>query len=250
MRTRLLGFLLLFIIGAFLMDRNFGTVMPLILKHEGGYVNHPRDPGGHTNKGVTLATLRRYKPGATVADLKGISNDLLHQIYKDGYWDQVKAYALPSGVDYAVFDFAVNSGPGRAAKYLQAAVGVKQDGIIGNDTLAAVAKHDPDKLINSICDARMAFLKKLPTWNTFGKGWASRVAGVRKKALALAAGAQPAPAPPKPVTAPQIPTDPVVVHVEDNPPAVKPGPAQKPVERNPWWIALFAFLGAIFGRKK
>lgn len=238
------------------MERNFQSVLPAILVHEGGYVNHPRDPGGHTNKGVTLATLRRYKPGASVADLKAISNDLLYQIYKDGYWDEVKAYALPSGVDYAVFDFAVNSGPGRAAKYLQAAVGVKQDGIIGNDTLAAVAKHDPDKLINSICDARMAFLKKLPTWNTFGKGWASRVAGVRKKALALAAGAQPAPAPPVAAPSPPrepgplaLPTEPIVVHVEDNPPAVKPGPAPKP-KMGFWWWLFEALMGWVFGREK
>lgn len=196
------------------MERNFTVVMPAVLKHEGGFSNHPADPGGATMKGVTLATFRKYKPGATVADLKAISNDMLNRIYRDGYWNKIKGDQLPSGVDYAVFDFAVNSGPGRAIKYLQAAVGVKQDGVIGPDTLDAVAKQDPVKLVNALCDARLAFMRKLSTWPTFGKGWSSRVAGVRKKAVALAgvpAGA------PKPVPAPQGPETP-----KPKPAATKP----------------------------
>lgn len=216
--------------GALIMERNFTAVMPLVLKHEGGYVNHPKDPGGHTMKGVTLATFRKYKPGATVADLKAISNDMLNRIYRDGYWNQIRGDQLPTGVDYAVFDFAVNSGPGRAAKYLQAAVGVKQDGVIGPDTLAAVAKQNPVKLVHALCDARLAFMRGLSTWGTFGKGWSSRVAGVRKKAVAMAsepAGVpKPVPAPvqpatPKPspaATEPALPLDPgtVVVLPPDN----------------------------------
>lgn len=235
------------------MDQNFGAVMPLVLKHEGGYVNHPKDPGGHTNKGVTLLTFQRYKPGATVADLKKISDDMVYRIYRDGYWNEVKGDQLPSGVDYAVFDFAVNSGPDRAAKYLQAAVGVKQDGIVGPDTLNAVAKHDPVKLVNAICDARLAFLKRLATWGTFGKGWSSRVAGVRKKAVALAS--VPADAP-KPVPAPQAPEAP-----KDAPAATEPAlrlepgtvviiKESPPQETRNWLLAkiIDAFL-AIFGRK-
>ena len=209
------------------MDRNFARVMPLVLKHEGGYVNHPKDPGGHTNKGVTLATFRVYKPKATVADLKAISTDMVHRIYRDGYWNKVRGDDLPSGLDYAVFDFAVNSGPGRAAKYLQAAVGVKQDGNIGPETLRAVSRYDTAKLINALCDARMAFLRKLPTWGTFGKGWSSRVAGVRKEALALAAS-------------PTIPTKPETVVVEES-------PAQpKKIGLLAW---LIDFITAIFWRK-
>jgi len=189
------------------MNRTFERALPLVLKHEGGFANHPKDPGGATMKGVTLATFRRYKPGASVADLKAISADMLARIYRDGYWNAVRADDLPSGVDYCVFDFAVNSGPGRAAEYLQAIAGVAQDGKIGPQTIAAVAKLDPASVINSLCNRRLAFLKRLKTWPTFGKGWESRVAGVRKEALAMVgstpAPTQPAPSPsapePKPV---------------------------------------------------
>lgn len=184
------------------MDRNFERALPLVLKHEGGFSNHKADPGGATMKGVTLATFRRYKPGASVADLKAISTDMLGRIYRDGYWNEVRGDDLPSGVDYAVFDFAVNSGPGRAAKYLQAIAGVGQDGEIGPQTLRAVAKIDPAAVINSLCNRRMAFLQGLKTWPTFSKGWTARVAGVRKEALAMvgkpvAPPSQPAPTAPK-----------------------------------------------------
>lgn len=213
------------------MDRNFGTVMPLVLKHEGGFANHPKDPGGATMKGVTLATFQKYKPGASVADLKAISDDMLHRIYRDGYWNKVRGDQLPSGLDYAVFDFAVNSGPSRAAKYLQGILGVEQDGVIGSKTLNALADRNVKELVNALCDARLAFLKRLPTWGTFGKGWSSRVAGVRKKALAMAGepaeSSKPAPAPqvpgtpkePPAATEPTLPLDPgtVVVVVEESP---------------------------------
>ena len=187
---------------------NFARSLPLVLKHEGGFANHPDDPGGATMKGVTLATFRRYKPGASVADLKAISNEMLGRIYRDGYWNVVRGDDLPSGVDYAVFDFAVNSGPGRAAKYLQAVVGVAQDGEIGPATLAAVKKvGDSAAIINSLCNRRLAFLQGLKTWSTFGKGWSSRVSGVRKEALAMAgqpSSSTPAPKPTTPVgTAPE-----------------------------------------------
>lgn len=196
------------------MNRNFERALPLVLRHEGGFADHPKDPGGATMKGVTLKTFQRYKPGATVADLKAISPDMLARIYRDGYWNAVKADDLPAGVDYAVFDFAVNSGPGRAAKYLQGACGVAQDGQIGPATLAAVAKQNPVALINSICDARLAFLRRLDTWSTFGKGWSSRVAGVRKEALRMAA------------SVPQVAPKPVPAPVE--PPAPQTPPAAKP----------------------
>lgn len=228
---------LLIAIEVFVMDRNFGTVMPLVLKHEGGFANHPKDPGGATMKGVTLATFQKYKPGASVADLKAISDDMLNRIYRDGYWSKVRGDQLPSGLDYAVFDFAVNSGPSRAARYLQGLLGVEQDGIIGPKTLNALAGRDVKDLVNALCDARLAFLKGLKTWGTFGKGWASRVAGVRKKALAMtgepAEPSKPVPAPevpetqkePPAATEPALPLDPgtvvVVVPSEPKPPETK-----------------------------
>lgn len=212
------------------MDRNFARSLSLVLKHEGGFANHPKDPGGATMKGVTLNTFRRYKPGATVADLKAISTDMLGRIYRDGYWNVVKGDDLPSGVDYAVFDFAVNSGPGRAAEYLQAIAGVAQDGEIGPKTLAAVAKLDPAAVINSLCNRRMAFLRGLKTWPTFGKGWTSRVAGVRKEALAMVG------------SKPTIPSTPGVVVIKDDTPVKW--------SKNRLLAWLLDIILAIFGGKK
>lgn len=180
------------------MDRNFARALSLVLKHEGGYVNHPKDPGGATNKGVTIGTFRRYvKSNGTVADLKAITNAQLATVYRKHYWDEVKGDDLPSGVDYAVFDFAVNSGPGRAARYLQACIGAPVDGAIGPKTVAATKKLPAAEIIDNLCDDRMEFLRALKTWPTFKNGWTSRVTGVRKEALLMAVDAH-APQKPKP----------------------------------------------------
>src|SRR5690606_36971563 len=161
------------------MDRNFARALPLVLKHEGGFVNLAADPGGATNKGVTLATFRAYvKPGGTVEDLKRITDEQVATVYYRHYWAAVNAAALPSGIDYAVFDFAVNSGPARAAKYLQAVLGVEQDGRVGPKTIAAAKARDDRDVINRLCDERLAFLKRITSggkrlWDTFGRGWES-----------------------------------------------------------------------------
>jgi lysozyme family protein len=169
------------------MDRNFPRALNAVLKHEGGYVNHPNDPGGPTNKGVTLANFRAYvKPGGTVEDLKLLTVEQAGIVYRRFYWDAVVASELPDGLDFAVFDYAVNSGPSRAVKHLQEILNVDQDGRVGPKTLAAVRSVDAEKLINALCDRRMAFLKVLKTWGTFGRGWARRVAEVRELALELA----------------------------------------------------------------
>lgn len=170
------------------MDRNFARALALVLKHEGLWSDHPDDKGGATMKGVTLANFRRYvKPSATKDDLRKITDQQVATIYKRYYWDAVRGSDLPSGIDYAVFDFAVNSGPDRAIKYLQAVVGAKQDGRIGPDTLAKTRAMMRATIINSLCDKRMTFLKRLKTWPAFGKGWTSRVSGVRSEALKMAA---------------------------------------------------------------
>lgn len=170
------------------MNGNFERALKLVLRHEGGFVNHPRDPGGATNKGITLATFRRYvKPNGTVADLKALTVEQAGIVYRRQYWDAVLGAELPSGVDYAVFDFAVNSGPHRAAQYLQRAAGVSAvDGRIGPMTLAAVRRMPADELINRLCDTRLAFLRRLKTWPTFGRGWSNRIKGVRKNAVEMA----------------------------------------------------------------
>jgi lysozyme family protein len=155
-------------------------------------------------KGVTIATFRRYiDPKATKDDLRHITDAQLADVYKRQYWDAVGGDLLPDGVDYAVFDFAVNSGPGRAARYLQSVLGAPMDGAIGSATLDAVAKMPVGVVIDRLCDARLAFLKSLGTWGTFGKGWAARVAAVRRDALLMTA--QPAAPVPAPVPAPSAP---------------------------------------------
>ncbi|GGB10264.1 hypothetical protein GCM10011491_42780 [Brucella endophytica] len=181
------------------MNRNFERALSCVLKHEGGWADNPADPGGATMKGVTLATFRRYvKPSATKADLRKITDAQLSTIYRRHYWDAVAGAELPDGVDYAVFDFAVNSGPSRAAKYLQAVAGVTQDGKIGPATLKAVRGKPHASVIHELCDKRLAFLQRLDTWKTFGKGWSSRVLGVRTEALRMAAPGLTVPTPVSP----------------------------------------------------
>lgn len=169
------------------MKENFELALEHVLVHEGGWANHPRDPGGATMKGVTLTTFRRhYGNHMTKNDLRNISSTQLKKIYKSGYWNKCKCDQLPAGVDYAVFDAAVNSGPGRSAKWLQAAVGAQQDGGIGPKTLERVSEHNPILVLDDMCDRRLAFLQGLGTWSTFGSGWGRRVEGVRSTAREMA----------------------------------------------------------------
>lgn len=200
------------------MRSNFEPSLKWLGLSEGGYVNDPDDPGGATNRGVTQATYDAFRKrnGVATQSVRRITDEEVRQIYRRQYWDRVQGDELPSGVDYAVFDFAVNSGVSRAAKHLQAIVRVGQDGIIGEITLAAVAAH-PDKarLIIDLCASRMRFLRGLSTWWKFGRGWTRRVEGdipgvqdgdigVIDRAVRLSQGATiiPAPKPPLPPAAP------------------------------------------------
>lgn len=221
------------------MDRNFTKSLALVLKHEGGWSDHPKDPGGATMKGVTLANFRRYvKPDATKADLRKITDAQLATVYRRFYWDAVAGAELPDGVDFAVFDFAVNSGPTRAAKYLQAVVNAKQDGRIGPATLAAVGAVPCAKIINTLCDNRLAFMQSLKKlWPTFKNGWTARVKDVRSKALAMASAA-----PPREITVRQIERKPITiedgaytpVHVSPDGPLADTAPStvETPVRRS------------------
>ena len=177
------------------MKENFAACLAETLRHEGGWSDHPKDPGGATMKGVTLDTYRRWRPGATKAQLRAITDAEVAAIYRKGYWDAVNADDLPAGLDLVAFDGAVNSGPSRGAKWLQAGVGAKQDGKVGPATIAAARAYDTRAAVNRACDARLAFLRTLGTWPTFGKGWSRRVASVRSTALAMAAQPRPAPKP-------------------------------------------------------
>jgi len=172
------------------MKANFADSLRAVLVHEGGYVDHPRDPGGATNKGVTLAVFQRhYGQAMSKQDLRNITDEQVETIYETGFWSRCKCDDLPGGVDYVVFDQAVNSGPGRSAKWLQSAVGVPADGGIGPRTLAAAGGKIAGDVINAMCDERLRFMKSLrggSLWTTFGKGWQRRVDGVRAHGLALA----------------------------------------------------------------
>lgn len=165
----------------------FDACLPIILHHEGGYVDHPRDPGGCTNLGITRRTLQDWRGRATTCqDVRALTMREAGDIYRARYWDAVQAASLPPGLDLLVFDCAVNSGPAQAARWLQRAVGVADDGRIGPVTLAAVKRHSAGGMIFAIVGARMAFLRLLSTWGEFGKGWERRVTAVQADALRMA----------------------------------------------------------------
>lgn len=169
------------------MRVNFPSpILGWLAESEGGYVDHPRDPGGATNRGVTQAVYDEWRGGAVKRPVRYLTDFERDAIYRKLYWNKVRGDDLPSGVDYAVFDSAVNSGVGQSARWLQRAAGVADDGIIGPITLAAVNADDPDTLIMDIITRRMAFLRQLSTWSTFGRGWTERVASVRLRARDLA----------------------------------------------------------------
>lgn len=199
----------------------FDECLPLVLAHEGGKVNHPKDPGGRTNMGVTQAVYDQFRrdSGLPVRDVWEIGETEVRTIYHRGYWLRSRCDALPPGVDYSVFDAAVNSGPRRAAEWLQEAAGAKVDGIIGPDTLRRVAAGDPKLIVNTMCDARMDFLRRLPTWGTFGRGWTRRVDSVRLQAALMAETKKAPPLPP-----PVVPAQPSI------------------------WAALARFIASLFRR--
>jgi len=168
---------------------NFNQSLAHVLRHEGGYVNHPADPGGPTKYGITLAVYRENgRPGATAADVRSMTVAEAGAIYRARYWDVLCCDALPAGLDYAVFDYGVNSGVGRAARVLRHLCGFEGQGTrIDTTTLAAVRRRDTAELAAALCDERLAFLKRLRTWSVFGRGWARRVSEVRAAALEMAA---------------------------------------------------------------
>lgn len=164
-------------------SENFEKSLQFTLVYEGGYVNDPQDPGGATMRGITQKVYDDYRAGKQlnkrpVAQLEELE---LRDIYKARYWDMVFGDQLPPGVDYATFDYAVNSGVSRAVKELQKIAGTVQDGVMGPATLAAVlgyvSAHGAISMSDRICMDRSAFLRSLSTFPRFGKGWMTRVMG-------------------------------------------------------------------------
>jgi len=147
----------------------FDEAFKVLIGHEGGYVNDPRDPGGETKYGIC----KRAYPDE---DIKNLTLERAKALYHRDYWDVIHADELPKHVRFAVFDAAVNSGVRAAIQWLQRAVGVKDDGVIGHKTLSAVVAMEPYKLAARFNGVRLKFLTELQTFNTFGRGWARRVA--------------------------------------------------------------------------
>lgn len=157
-------------------------IQSFVLAHEGGYVDHPKDPGGATNMGITFKTLQAWRGRKiTKQDVKNLTRAEALAIYKAQYWDTMQCSRLPLGLDYMVMDYGVNSGPARAVKDLQRVVGSADDGILGAKTVEAVSlyvqRHGINNLLIAYADIRWNFMRGLRTFSTFGKGWEKRVWG-------------------------------------------------------------------------
>lgn len=166
------------------MKSNWDRCFEMVIIHEGGYTDNPIDPGGSTNWGCTKAVWEQYVGhSVTKDDIKSLTKEDVKPLYKKRYWDAIYGDALPSGLDYCIFDCAINSGVGRASKFIQEIVGVPADGAIGNNTISAIVQINPITLINEFSNKRQSFLESLKTFATFGKGWTKRVLEVRNKSL-------------------------------------------------------------------
>lgn len=169
-------------------QESYEEALRRLLVHEGGYTNHPSDPGGPTNFGITIEDYRKYvKANASAADVRAMKVDEAKAIYRARYWDAQRCDELPAGLDYAVFDYGVNSGIGRSGRVLRRVLGLPdQTRTITDDVIAAARRADARKLIVALCGERLAFLQRLKTWPVFGAGWGRRVAEVKAAALGMA----------------------------------------------------------------
>jgi len=168
------------------VNRNWNKSFDLVIVNEGGYVDNKLDPGGATNWGCTQAVWEGYiGHKVSVDDMKALTKEDVKPLYKKRYWDAIHGDAIPSGLDYCLFDCAINSGVNRSAKIIQEIVGVFADGAIGNNTVSAITQLNPITAINEFCDKRQAFLESLKTFPVFGKGWSKRVSEVRTRALEM-----------------------------------------------------------------
>ncbi len=173
------------------MKANFLTALDMTLNHEGGWSDHPDDPGGATMQGVTLKTYSDYLGReATKDELRDIDDDEIEEIYKTGYWDKIRGDDIPTGPDIVMFDFAVNSGPKRAIIIAQRLCFADDDGIFGHKTLKRVweriVTYGSEQFVEDYCDRRLEFLQGLSTFGTFGRGWTARVEDIRERAAEIA----------------------------------------------------------------
>ncbi len=164
---------------------NLDRCLAVTLREEGGYFHHPKDPGGKTNMGVIQRVYDKYRVarGQEPQEVRNISHAEVRDIYDKYYWSPLQCDEMPPGVDLAIFDFGVNSGISRSAKYTQRILGVKIDGQIGPDTLHAINTTDPEWFIGKLLDARLSFVNRIPYKKHFIKGWTRRIRRVRADAL-------------------------------------------------------------------
>jgi len=154
---------------------NFDQAFDELLRHEGGYSDHAADPGGKTRYGITEAVAREH---GYRGDMRELPLEAARLIYRAAYWDAVRADELPDAVRYAVFDGAVNSGVRQSVRWLQRAVDATDDGVLGPQTLRAVQRQEPEVLLRRLLAQRLQFMTALPTWPSFGRGWARRIASL------------------------------------------------------------------------
>jgi len=176
------------------MLSNWDKSFDMVIAHEGGFTSDERDPGnklpdgrkGSTMWGCTQANWKKYiGHQVTQDDMKALKKEDVKPLYKRDYWDAVKGDSLPAGVDYAVFDFAINAGSSAARKMIQKALGVTADGAIGPATMKAIQEADALDLLEKFSHSKEAFYKPLPTFQTYGKGWLKRVADVQTSASTM-----------------------------------------------------------------
>lgn len=215
---------------------NFKPLVEQVLGIEGGVSDRPLkdDPGGLTNKGITQAVYDRWRSlkGLPPKSVREITTQEAVAIGKANYWAPIHGDKLPSGVDFAVFDFAFNSGPAQAVKEMQRTLGVADDGVVGLATLEALAVADAESVINGVCDRRLAFMKSLKNWKANKNGWPARVAHVRAQSLALAAGDR--------LNAPEV-------ELTSMPLAKAPPPGPVPAKKSATvWGAITAAVGGAF----
>ena len=169
------------------MTKNFRDCLELVLKHEGGFVDHPKDPGGMTNLGVTKKVWEEWA-GHPVSekDMRELTPEIVAPMYEMRYWRTSYCEKLPRGLDLLVFSMAVNAGAGRSVKLLQDSVGLVMDGIIGPITMARINEANVETLIDKFSEIRADYYKGLKLFPVFGKGWLNRTDKERLEAIQLA----------------------------------------------------------------
>ena len=166
---------------------NFKECLDIVLKSEGGFVNHPSDPGGMTNLGVTKKVWEDFVGHpVSEADMRALTPEKVAPMYEQKYWRPCYGEVLPRGLNFLVFSMGINSGTGRSVKLLQQSLGCVADGAIGPKTRELISSSDVSKLIAKFSEARREYYRSLKTFPVFGKGWITRVDREESEALQMA----------------------------------------------------------------